>query len=626
MLQAIRSTVGSWVVKILFVLLIVSFAVWGVGDISGGGDTDAARVGDVAIGPQELQAEFEREVNQMRQMLGPQFTTEQAVQLGMPERALSQLVQRTLLSVAARDKGLVVPDAVVAQQIREVEGFRNALGQFDINVMRAVLAQNGYTEDRFVELVRGDIARQQLITAIGSGAAVPDRLASDLFRFQGEQRVADTVTIPAAAMPDPAAPTDEALVQYHQDNSIRYTAPEYRTLTVAALTADDLAGEIPVSEEAVEQAYAARSAEFIRPERRTIAQVVAPDADTAKLVSEAVVAGQPLEQAAANAGLDVVALPDTAAEDLLPELAEPVFAAPPGQVAGPVESPLGWHVFRVDAVTPGGETPLAEVRDRLIADVRREQALDRLFEVANAMDDAIAGGATLAEAVAAHGGRVVTLDRVDVQGRTPVGAPAADLPFLAEAVERGFALQGGETSQMTEFGDDTFFAVTADAVEPAALRPLDTIRDQVLADWVAERKAAAAAERAAQVAERLRAGADPATVAAEIPGATTARTAPFLREPRGTPPLPPPVLAALFDGPVGTVATGQAAAGQVVARLTDIVPADPVLGAAQVRQVEAQLADDLAGDILAQYLGALRTRYGVEENPAVINRLFRPQE
>ena len=44
MLQALRSTVGSWIVKILFVLLILSFGVWGIGDIfRGRTDTDCGR-------------------------------------------------------------------------------------------------------------------------------------------------------------------------------------------------------------------------------------------------------------------------------------------------------------------------------------------------------------------------------------------------------------------------------------------------------------------------------------------------------------------------------------------------------------------------------------------------------
>ncbi|HSK39177.1 MAG TPA: SurA N-terminal domain-containing protein, partial [Arenibaculum sp.] len=50
MLQALRSKVGSWVVKILFVLLIASFGVWGVGDVFRGQvSTTVAEVGDAEI-------------------------------------------------------------------------------------------------------------------------------------------------------------------------------------------------------------------------------------------------------------------------------------------------------------------------------------------------------------------------------------------------------------------------------------------------------------------------------------------------------------------------------------------------------------------------------------------------
>ena len=71
MLQALRSTVGSWVVKILFALLILSFAVWGIGDIfRGRTDTTVAEVGDVKISTQELDNAFRQELNRLRQMLG----------------------------------------------------------------------------------------------------------------------------------------------------------------------------------------------------------------------------------------------------------------------------------------------------------------------------------------------------------------------------------------------------------------------------------------------------------------------------------------------------------------------------------------------------------------------------
>ena len=51
MLQAIRSKAGSFVVKGLFVLLILTFGVWGIGDIFRNRPTDTviATVGDQNI-------------------------------------------------------------------------------------------------------------------------------------------------------------------------------------------------------------------------------------------------------------------------------------------------------------------------------------------------------------------------------------------------------------------------------------------------------------------------------------------------------------------------------------------------------------------------------------------------
>ena len=52
MLQFIRSQVTSIFVKILFVLLIVSFAIWGIGDVFFGSPAGkvAVQVGDDEIG------------------------------------------------------------------------------------------------------------------------------------------------------------------------------------------------------------------------------------------------------------------------------------------------------------------------------------------------------------------------------------------------------------------------------------------------------------------------------------------------------------------------------------------------------------------------------------------------
>lgn len=626
MLQSIRGTVGSWIVKILFLLLILSFAVWGIGDVgSSFTNRSVAEVGDVTIEPPELTEEFRREVNRLREVLGPQFTEAQAVELGVLDQTVQQLVQRALLRQAASDIGLRIGDDLIVEQIREIPAFQNQFGQFDPEVMRFVLRQNGYTEQSFVEQIRADLSRSQLVGAVGGGAAAPDTLAQALFRYRGERRVADVIELPASAMPEPAAPDEATLAAYHEANAARYTAPEYRTLTVATLTADDLVDGIAVSEQDLQEAYDLRSDEFITPERRDVVQVVANDEATARKIAEAAAGGQTLEEAAAAAGLEPVDLPEMTRESLTEELVEPVFATEMGAIGGPVESAFGWHVFTVRSISPGAEQSLEQVREQLTADVRRNKAIDQLFEVANTMDDRLAGGATLAEAAEAVGADLTRLEGVDAQGRGKDGAQPAGTENLAQYLERGFALQAGETSNLIESGEASYFAVQVDEVEPPALRPLDSIRAQVVSDWQAERRLEAAAAKAEEIAARLREGADPAQIAAEIPGATYRRTEPLLREGDQAGQVAPALRERLFTLSTGEIATVPTREGQSIARLVEIVPADPLLGADQVAQLRTSSEQAMANDIITQYLTGLRGRYEVRENRALIDSLFRQE-
>ncbi|HYZ41603.1 MAG TPA: SurA N-terminal domain-containing protein, partial [Stellaceae bacterium] len=67
MLQAIRSRAGSFIIKLLFGLLILTFGIWGIGDIfrlRGTNHTTVATVGRHSIGAEELQTALRRALEQ----------------------------------------------------------------------------------------------------------------------------------------------------------------------------------------------------------------------------------------------------------------------------------------------------------------------------------------------------------------------------------------------------------------------------------------------------------------------------------------------------------------------------------------------------------------------------------
>lgn len=625
MLRSFRTAAHSWVAKLLFILLIASFGVWGVGDMVrriGPGD-ELAKVGEVDITRQAVDEEFRRLVERIRPMMGGNFTNEQAAQLGFAEQATQTLVQRTLLRLAAADAGLLVGDEQIRRRIAAEKAFQNAAGQFDPGQFQAVLRQNNLSEPGFVAMLRDDLARQALGEAVTGGAAPSQTLLDALFAHRGERRAAETITLPHAAMTGIPAADAAALQTYHAEHAVTFTAPEYRGLTVAQLLLDDLAKEVKLTEADIAAAYEEHRADYETPERRTLRMTVLDDEAKAKaLAAAAQTAG--LSAAAKTAGVDVVDLGEAVAADL-PGFGEAVFAQPgKGVSAAPVRSALGWHVMETVAVTPGSVRPLAAVRDEVAHGLARERAADGVFQSSNRLDDQLAGGAPLEEVSRGLGLKLTKIAVVDATGRGPDGKPAlAGLTDGARIVETAFTLAPNAVSRLVESRSGDFFVVRVDGVTPPALRPFDAVKDEVAAAWKAEQQAVKAAEKARGLAEQLQAaGSDGAAALAKAAGAEYALVPAFARDQANGATLPPDVVQKLFTLTPGQVAAGQTGAAQVLARLTQILPADPAAQAAEKDALKTSLTQALEGDVMAQFISALQQRWPVVMHHDRINRLY----
>lgn len=621
MLQFIRTYAGSWIVKILFVVLILSFGVWGIGDvIRGRGQSSAvAKVGPVEISGSELDQEFRRQMERLRPLLGSSLTAEQARQFGLVDQAVNVLVQRALYDLAAKDAGLSVGVDTVRQRIAEEPAFRNEAGQFDPTRFRAVLRNNGLTEDGYIAVLRQEIGRGLVAGAVVAGAAAPKPLVDALYRHQEEKRVAEVVTLPNATAGDVGTPDDAEVKAYYDANVARYTAPEFRAVTVLPLTVETAGRDVQVSDEEIRAAYDERSTEFGQPERRTIRFVLVDDEAKAKTISAAASAGS-LDEAAKAAGEEVRSLDNVTKSEVL-DLGDAAFAQDKGKAGAPVKTAFGWYVMQVTDVTPGSVKPLEDVRARLAADIRREKGADRLYKIETQVDDALASGASLEEVAKGQDVALVTIPAITADGKTPDGAPVTGVPAVAEVARTAFSLEGGKTSHVIETKEGAFIVVHVTGVTPATPRPLDSVRAAVVAAWTADEQAKKTAAAAAALAEKLKAGGE-AGALAQAAGGTVALTAPFTREATSVEGVPADLVAKLFTVAPNEVVTGAADGVQVVARLKEIVPADPAAPGADTATLATQVSRGVESDLAAQFAEALRQRYPVTIERQRIAQMF----
>lgn len=621
MLDAFRRASQTWVIKILFGILVLAFGTWGIGDVIRirAEQTPAIVVGNQNIPGSEIAEVFHRDVEQLAPAFGGKLSIDQARQIGLLQRSIDQMVGRSLLDQAAQTLWLEPDDETLRRTIAAVPAFQNQLKSFDKAAYQRALVRAGFTERQFVTLERNDIARERLTRLVAEGVVFPESAARALFSYHNEKRVADTVTFSADAMPAPARPEDSVLQDFHKAHAALFMAPEMRAVSAVIIRSADLAADIKVSDEDVDKAYQARLGEFQTSEKRSIQQVLFDDEAKAKAFAEAARQGKPFKEVAKAAGQEVAELGWVDRKDMpIETLADAAFGPSGPAVVGPVQSPLGWHVMSVSQVVAGKTRPLADVRGQLVLDLVKDEATNRLFALSTRLEDSVGSGAGMDEAAAAVNVKPLKLAAIDARGNGPDGKPPGNLPSAPEFLAAAFQTGQGSTGEVSGFKDGSgYFVVHVDKVTPAQQRPYDEVKDQVLAAWTREARIQEALRRAEAAAERVRQGEPLAAVARPLAVETGK---PLLRDGEGQSP-PSPLVAEMFKLPaVGGVAVVNGKDGAMVARLKTIIPADA--GDPMFQQTRRQLAQAMSADLVQQYVGALEKDLGVKVNTAVIDQQF----
>ena len=622
MLDALRNATKSMVAKILFGLLVLSFAVWGIGDIFRGRGfaVVVAEVGDQRITGNEFIAEYQRYIQQLRPAFGGDLDIAKANQLGLQHQVLQRLVGQAVFDQGAQDLDIAVSKDVIRANIMSDPNLQGPGGAFDQIKFREMLMKSGYTEEGFVETITREISRSELTGSIRLTGYAPKTMVDALFRLREEARTADYVEVRDAAFEDVGEPDEAAITAYYEKYADIFTAPEYRAITYVPMTTKELAKDIEISDEELQQAYEDNKARFSTPERRTLRQMVLTDEDAAKRAEAMLAEGKDFAEVAkevAHQEGDAIEIGTVTAAQIPPDLRDAAFGIAAGEVSAPVKTAFGWHIVKATEVIPGTEKTFDEVKDELRRELAEDRARDEIDGLTNRFEDMLAGGATIEEAAAELGLEAHTVAALDARGLDAAGEPVP-LPSK-NIVATAFESQEGAASPLTDIGNDGYFVLRVDKITPSAVRPLDSIRDVVASGWKGEERHKRAQARADEIAAEVKGGKTLQDAAVKY-DLTVKASEPFRRG--QTEIFPESLVRGLFADGTGTAATGESPDGYIVAVVKEIQPADPAANKEALDATQQQLNGAVGTDYLVQYGAALERRYPVEINQERLDSLF----
>ncbi len=627
MLRGLKKASANWLGKAVMgavvLFLVLSFLVWGIGDIFRGfGVATVAQIGSTEITVEQFRQFYNDRLQQVARRVGRPITPDQARATGLDRQILNQLIAEAVLDERARQLGLAMSDAEVARQITADPSFRGPAGQFDQQRFLYLIRQAGFTEQRFIAEQRRSALRRQIVSAIDGDLKAPQAAADLANRFENEERSIEFIVLDARSAGDIAPPTPEQLAEFFEQRKFLFRAPEYRKIVVLTLSPQELARSIEVSEADVQRAYEERRARYTVPEKRQVQQIVFPNAEEAGAARDRLAGGASFEALAAERNLadKDIDLGLVAKADMLdPAMANAAFALKEGEVSAPVTGRFGTAIIRVTKIEPGHATPFAEVA----AEIKQSLALDRaradLARRRDQIEDELAAGQRLDEIGKKIEMPVRTIDAIDRSGRGPNGDPVPDLPKDIDLVAAAFASQVGIENEALQIPGGGFVWYEVAGVTPSRERSFDEVKDRVEARWREAEISKRLETKATEITDKLKAGAWFAEIAAA--NGVTLESANGLKR-QGSGPLPPAVVADVFRTPKDGVATAPGAepTQRIVFRVTGVsVPAFDAQGAAAKRLLDT-LNNSYGDDLIAQYVAQLQIDIGVKVNQAALNQ------
>lgn len=530
MLEYIRERAQGWFAWIIIGMLIIPFALWGINSyFDGGSAAVVANVNGTDISLREYEDLRQQQRERVRSMLGASANAELIESLVKPHDILDGVIERELLTQAAKKAGYRVGDALLAEQIKGEEGFQRD-GQFSKQIYDQYVRSQGMTSAGFEARMARSLLLGQINSGVLDSALATKKDVESYIRLRDQKRDLGYMMIPVAQFEASATAADDKVKDYYERNRERFVQPEEVSVEYVEIKSSDLLSKVTVTEAELKQFYDEQKDQFgVGEERRTRHILISadkakdPSGEKAQARAQDLLArvkkGESFEELAkknsedpgsASSGGDLGFLSH---DQMDKAFAEAAFALKKGEVSAPVKTSYGYHLIKVEDIRAGSQKSFEQVRGDIEQRVKEKKADTMFFERSETLGTtAYEKPDSLQPVVDLLGLKIQTTGFFGKRG----GPGVASNPKFAAAAFKEEVLKKGLNSEPVEIAPNDIVVLRMKEHKPEAQRSLDEVRPQVIAA-VKREFATQQAEAAGKAAlKRIDAGEDPLVVAKEL--------------------------------------------------------------------------------------------------------------
>ena len=397
MLRALRNQTQSIFFKIFLGFLICGFALWGVGDLTGGANNKPV----LSVENKEISSEeVLQELNKLRYSLPQRPPLKDTVKNGMLQNVLNKFEQELLINKEADFLNLHVPLSVQTKAVRNENAFKNPLGKFSENKYFQSLNNAGLTEKKYLKMIQTEGNFKQLSMPFQFNYIYDNKVVKAIIDWQNEIREIEFDFMKYLDKKNIQQPDLKILNEFYSNNKDSYIFPKTRDIKYIEIKPSDFHNEVKITKKQINDKYETDKSNYITAEKREIYQITSQEKNKVDELKKLINNGTPFQTAATkifNLSKDDINLGFLTKKELPDISADPLFSGKKDDVIGPLKTEFGFNIYKIVNIIPKTEIKYEDIIKDVKLNLLNELSIEILYEKLDMIEDLIAEGNNLEE-------------------------------------------------------------------------------------------------------------------------------------------------------------------------------------------------------------------------------------
>ena len=389
MLDIVRNLVSSIFGKILLGIMVLSFALWGVGDILTSGNSQlAAKVGNQKITLDEFYTKFQKSLREYNLTTKSNLSLNDAKERQMHNIFLNELIYSMMVSNYAKKNGVYLNDNSLKNIITKLPIFINKDGSFSESKYKNYIFNNFDNEEIFLNEIETTLYSGLLFENLNSKNFINQNLIKLLYSYEGEKRSIEYFLLNEDSIN--IKPELQDLSNYYEENKEQYAIESKTIINYIEINLNDFVNKKSITDSMASEYYKDNIELYTTKEKRTIQFVRFNEIETAenffKVWSDN--SNENFNKYLDEKQININTIQDFSGESFSDEIIDIIFKLKIDEVSKPINyEDIGQYVFKVLDIKNEEIIKFEDVYNEIIEFLSFEDAYDEYDLSLNEIDE-----------------------------------------------------------------------------------------------------------------------------------------------------------------------------------------------------------------------------------------------